>query len=827
MMCQNLKILALMAIAAVLFGACSESTSDTVMKVVEKEELLVVESYDDLLVCASESEGVQAFVKDERSKRVCVGGKWRVIGGSSMETDSLSVQCYTELLADSSGVKIVCGEDSVGVVLNGLQGEQGPQGDQGEEGPKGTDGGVGPDGDQGADGPTGFPGLDGQNGSNGSDGANGEDGGYCRMQKDVDDWIGYSVYCKDESGLWLYKGDVYNGADGENGKNGADGARGNPGTVCTLNVVGNIGVAVYCDGDSVGIIKNGKDGANGKNGENGTACVTVALKDGSGSKILCDGDSVGFVKNGTNGTNGRNGENGTICRMEPLKDGSGNKILCDGDSVGVVLDGKNGTNGRNGENGTTCLTEPLKNGSGKKILCDGDSVGVVLNGKNGSDGTDGDVCSMSALKDKSGYKIVCDGDSVGVVKNGTDGSTCTKQRLSNKIGYKLVCSGDSVGEWYDELGLCTVERESAVATKLGEYYVCQGKAWTSATVEQYDRYGLSCTRADSGKVVRGVVRDTAYYFCTGSAWRTATLKERNTYGLVCNRNGEILKGLVVDSAMYVCEKDSFRVASLLERNIGLGCVSYTKGIQGDSVYSKFAYGVYDCKKKSDDSYLWELSSYEYPDTATYDTIIDNRDNKVYKVVTIGSQTWMAENLNFSDSALYKGLKGGRSSCYEGFDKNCEKFGRLYSWAASMDSAGVFSTNGKNCGYESSCTPTYPVRGICPAGWHLPTSDEWNALFTSVGYEKAGIMLKSKTSDWKRYDDTWGRDLYGFAALPGGEYNRSLTYWNKGENAYFWTSSMFSNISYYVAFTYTRWDVSMPASSDHPRYEHKSVRCVKD
>jgi len=456
-------------------------------------------------------------------------------------------------------------------------------------------------------------------------------------------------------------------------------------------------------------------------------------------------------------------------------------------------------------------------------MCDGDSVGVIL------DGTNGTVCTMKALTDKSGYKIICDGDSVGKVVNGTEGSSCTRELLSNKLGYKLVCNGDSVGEWYDELGLCTELRESDIATQNGSYFICQSKVWATATVEQYDHYGQTCTKSDSGTVVRGVVRDTAYYFCNGTKWSVATIFQRNTYGLPCNRNGELLKGLVVDTAQYVCEKDTFRVALQLERNIGLGCVSYTADVQRDSVYSAFAYGVYDCKKKSSTSYVWELSSYEYPDTAKYETITDERDNKVYKIVKIGSQTWMAENLNFSDSVMYPGLLGGRSSCYEGFDQKCEKYGRLYHWSAAMDSAGVFSTNGKNCGRESRCTPTYPVRGICPEGWHLPNNDEWNTLFAAVGgSSNAGIALKSRFG-WDLYSNNTqylGRDVYGFLALPAGK-KAGDSYVDDGKGAFFWSSS---EEGYYNAYNlgmvYSNYGAYYVGDTNKGDYEI-SVRCIKD
>jgi uncharacterized protein (TIGR02145 family) len=157
------------------------------------------------------------------------------------------------------------------------------------------------------------------------------------------------------------------------------------------------------------------------------------------------------------------------------------------------------------------------------------------------------------------------------------------------------------------------------------------------------------------------------------------------------------------------------------------------------------------------------------DTCEYGTLTDERDGQTYKTVKIGDQVWMAENLNYAYTGVpynYSGYTSDSTSwCYENDPANCAKYGRLYTWATAMDSVGEWSTNGEGCGYRTECSPTYPVRGVCPKGWHLPDTTEWQSLFSAVGGKTAaGKMLKS-SSGWNSNGD--GLDAFGFSALSAG------------------------------------------------------------
>ena len=222
------------------------------------------------------------------------------------------------------------------------------------------------------------------------------------------------------------------------------------------------------------------------------------------------------------------------------------------------------------------------------------------------------------------------------------------------------------------------------------------------------------------------------------------------------------------------------------------------------------------------------------DTCEYGTLTDERDGQTYKTVTIGTQIWMAENLNYAYTGVpykytYKDssyTSDSTSWCYGDSLANCTKYGRLYTWAAAMDSVGSWSTNGKGCGYGQTGSPTYPVRGICPEGWHLPDTTEWHTLFTAVGGKStAGKMLKS-TSGWNRSGNgATGMDGYSFAALPSGYRENDGVYYAKGGYAYFWTSSvMIDNYVHSVILIYNNDNAIL---NGHPMFSIHSVRCIKD
>ena len=217
------------------------------------------------------------------------------------------------------------------------------------------------------------------------------------------------------------------------------------------------------------------------------------------------------------------------------------------------------------------------------------------------------------------------------------------------------------------------------------------------------------------------------------------------------------------------------------------------------------------------------SSSSVVNSVSIGSFTDSRDGQTYKTVKIGWQTWMAQNLNY---------KTANSYCYNDKDSNCSKYGRLYTWAAAMDSAGKWSLDGSGCGYglDKRCAPRYPVQGVCPVGWHLPSVSEWNTLLTGYpvgGESTAGKVLKS-TSGWKSSGN--GTDAYSFSALPAGIRFPTVVrgvYDLEGNYAYFWSSTEFGDSHAYYMYLFYSSDGAELLDTDVFKNDAISVRCLKN
>ena len=232
----------------------------------------------------------------------------------------------------------------------------------------------------------------------------------------------------------------------------------------------------------------------------------------------------------------------------------------------------------------------------------------------------------------------------------------------------------------------------------------------------------------------------------------------------------------------------------------------------------------NCSALLEDEFGWDWNipkECRFNPNITYGTMTDSRDKKVYKTIKIGAQTWMAENLNYFDKAL-----NDRSWCFGASNStttaNCAVAGRLYTWAAAIDSAKLYNDKSIDCGHRKTCTLPDTVYGVCPPGWHLPTRAEWDTLFTAVGGSDAGKVLKSQTG-W--FDNYGGTDDVGFTGLPVGIRNYDGDAF--GDDAFetrFWSATEYSSYGAYYMDLFTSDDASVNTGNKHYGF---SVRCLQN
>jgi uncharacterized protein (TIGR02145 family) len=189
--------------------------------------------------------------------------------------------------------------------------------------------------------------------------------------------------------------------------------------------------------------------------------------------------------------------------------------------------------------------------------------------------------------------------------------------------------------------------------------------------------------------------------------------------------------------------------------------------------------------------------------------------KTYKTVTVGTQIWMAENLNFGTFIVEEDFstrqKRGQKFCYENSISNCNLLGGLYQWHTALDFTYL----------ASSPIEIKNHQGICPKDWHLPNTEDWKILANFLGGVKiAGTKMKSKSFG--------GNNQSGLNIIAAGYRSVFHSFNDRGSTSSFWEASE----EYHDGGELQSWELSM----DEDKFElywytaienGLSVRCIKD
>jgi len=211
--------------------------------------------------------------------------------------------------------------------------------------------------------------------------------------------------------------------------------------------------------------------------------------------------------------------------------------------------------------------------------------------------------------------------------------------------------------------------------------------------------------------------------------------------------------------------------------------------------------------------LWTFTTMQVPPWQCGDPFTDPRDNQVYSSVQIGTQCWMAENLNIGTLIPGNYLMMNNSIiekyCYNDSASSCEEYGGLYSWLEMM---------------EYMIVPGQ--QGICPPGWHVPSIEQWTEMIDFLGgdYVAGGKLKEIYFNHWKP-PNTGATNETGFTALPAGVRNYYGNFNYRGYLTNIWTSSQYDET--YALYMQMSYSNALLDSWDCDKLLGHSVRCLKN
>ena len=215
------------------------------------------------------------------------------------------------------------------------------------------------------------------------------------------------------------------------------------------------------------------------------------------------------------------------------------------------------------------------------------------------------------------------------------------------------------------------------------------------------------------------------------------------------------------------------------------------------------------------------------------------DNNIYNTVAIGTQCWTTSNLKvtkYNDgTAILLDASGGSDGVTGG-----------ENWSTQLQGAytvyGNTPTNATNYGYLYNWYAVSDLRKLCPTGWHVPTSGEWNALASQLGgLTAAGGKLKSMGTTFWNSPNTGADNSSGFSGLPGGLRlgNHTIPSFASSyvgppgsfvyvkDRGYFWSATSSSTLGRAYARILNASNLSLNEDSFSRLAEGQSVRCLKD
>lgn len=563
-------------------------------------------------------------------------------------------------------------------------------------------------------------------------------------------------------------------------------------------------------------------------GDGDFACSTVELSSKKGYKVVCGGDSVAVLTNGAKGETGDKGPVGSA-----------------GDP------GEDGTPGTSGSNGRDLSLKEgdcaiMNYGSDYVVYDCGDSVYVKnMSGYKANLKTWNALKPTANLQDLNGNEI-SEGITTKHLRSPSEKSVATFDRVIDH-----TWENTSASEEYNLLGNRDF-RNHAIKGKADIEVLKDAKAnsyglepmvaveinltgWPDAS--EWGGFCLTYEAEKDMELIIGVKDHFARVPLKASAKETSVDILSNTFKP--DDENDKLEVILNNGMKYIIIK----VAGNLEPG---------KYENSFALYEIGAYGR--CGGPTVNKIKAEVLN----KVGAKGSFTDDRNDYTYNTVTIDGDVWMAENLRvpytfnkidkFGDDAAEvldgEGNPIPVNLSYCNADVAlCDEYGPLYTWAAAMDSMGLYNdasvyqdedgkeVAGRRCGYNMTCALTTPVKGICPEGWHLPSAKEFEKLFKAAGYDEAvsGTRYVAGRALGILPSEPDNSNWLGFNATASGYFTTSEQ--SVGELAYMWHANDLDDEYVDVFYsgynaTIERWGVGIMSGSFEKSY-FAPVRCVQD
>ena len=228
-----------------------------------------------------------------------------------------------------------------------------------------------------------------------------------------------------------------------------------------------------------------------------------------------------------------------------------------------------------------------------------------------------------------------------------------------------------------------------------------------------------------------------------------------------------------------------------------------------------------------------FTTHAYPACPGVTTVSDT-DGNVYKTVLIGTQCWMRENLRTTKYPDGTNIAAGvvtETAVGFRYDPGVSTYGYVYNYVALMHGAS-----------PSNTVPS-GVQGICPKGWHIPSSGEWlilhnyvnNASWSCSGNNGRALASKTGWGNYTSYKNgcyiaayerpETSRNMSGLGLMAAGRYTQDgSSIQNSGQHSCTWSCSGTGSSVYYNYGSYSGYSYGLTTC---PKYYGMSVRCIKD